>query len=304
MKTVKKQYLLEGFNCANCADKIKAEIAGLPGMVKADIDLLSQILFIETQNYEETTEKLIKQIVAKYEPAVNVKENISAAEKKVIYLANLSCADCANKIENKIREIKEIKSANVDFVSQKLSVEIYDKQTMPSVLKEIVRAVNDTDPGVSVSFRDLNKDKTNPELINKNIKIRIALSLTLFLSALIFNFPKYLEFGLFFISYLLAGGDVLLRAVNNIRKGNVFDENFLMGIATIGAFAIGEYPEGVAVMLFYQTGEIFQNIAVNRSRKSISALMDIRPDYANLKTEEGIEKVDPEEVSIDDIIVV
>ena len=112
------------------------------------------------------------------------------------------------------------------------------------------------------------------------------------------------KLAVFLVSYFIIGGDVLLSAVKNILKGQVFDENFLMAIATIGAFAIGEYPEGVAVMLFYQLGELFQGIAVNNSRKSIIALMDIRPDYANLKTDTGIKKVNPEEIKVADIIVV
>ena len=94
------------------------------------------------------------------------------------------------------------------------------------------------------------------------------------------------------------------RAVKNIFKGQVFDENFLMSIATIGAFFIGEYPEGVAVMLFYQVGELFQSYAVGKSRKSIASLMDIRPDYANVKKGDGLVKVDPDEVQIGDIIVI
>jgi Cd2+/Zn2+-exporting ATPase len=85
-----------------------------------------------------------------------------------------------------------------------------------------------------------------------------------------------------FGSYLIAGGDILMKAARNIVRGNIFDENFLMSIATIGAFLIGEYPEGVAVMLFYQVGELFQDYAVDTSRKSIAELMDIRPDYANV----------------------
>ena len=112
------------------------------------------------------------------------------------------------------------------------------------------------------------------------------------------------KLAVFLVSYFIIGGDVLLSAVKNILKGQVFDENFLMAIATVGAFAIGEYPEGVAVMLFYQLGELFQGIAVNNSRKSIIALMDIRPDYANLKTDNGIKKVNPEEIKVADIIVV
>ena len=88
----------------------------------------------------------------------------------------------------------------------------------------------------------------------------------------------------FVASYIVVGGEVLLTAARNIAKGNVFDENFLMTVATLGAFAIGDFPEAVAVMLFYQIGELFQSIAVNNSRKSIADLMNIRPDYANIKT--------------------
>lgn len=115
---------------------------------------------------------------------------------------------------------------------------------------------------------------------------------------------EWLQIDLFIISYIIVGGDVVKRAVKNIFKGQVFDENFLMSIATIGAFFIGEYPEGVAVMLFYQVGELFQSYAVGKSRKSIASLMDIRPDYANVKKGDELVKVDPDEVQIGDIIVI
>lgn len=115
---------------------------------------------------------------------------------------------------------------------------------------------------------------------------------------------EWLQIALFIISYIIVGGDVVKRAVKNIFKGQVFDESFLMSIATIGAFFIGEYPEGVAVMLFYQVGELFQSYAVAKSRKSIASLMDIRPDYANVKKGDELVKVDPDEVQIGDIIVI
>lgn len=115
---------------------------------------------------------------------------------------------------------------------------------------------------------------------------------------------EWLQIALFIISYIIVGEDVVKRAVKNIFKGQVFDENFLMSIATIGAFFIGEYPEGVAVMLFYQVGELFQSYAVGKSRKSIASLMDIRPDYANVKKGDELVKVDPDEVQIGDIIVI
>jgi len=124
------------------------------------------------------------------------------------------------------------------------------------------------------------------------------------ITALVESNMEWIELALFLASYLIAGGDVLFKAVRNIVKGNIFDENFLMGIATIGAFLIGEYPEGVAVMLFYQVGELFQDYAVNTSRKSIAELMDIRPDHANIYKGNELVQVDPDEIKVGDIIVI
>lgn len=135
--------------------------------------------------------------------------------------------------------------------------------------------------------------------------VRILVAAVLFIVALVI--PAELFFvkaGCYFASYIIVGYDVVLRAVKSITRGNVFNENFLMSIATIGAFIIGEYPEAVAVMLFYQVGELFQSYAVNKSRKSITALMEIRPDYANLKVGDSDKRIDPEEVAVNDIIVV
>ena len=109
---------------------------------------------------------------------------------------------------------------------------------------------------------------------------------------------------LFLVPYLVIGWDVLWKAIRNIMRGQVFDENFLMCVATIGALIIGEYPEAVAVMLFYQVGELFQSVAVSRSRQSISELMDIRPDYANVEREGQLVQVDPDEVAVGDVIVI
>lgn len=135
--------------------------------------------------------------------------------------------------------------------------------------------------------------------------IKIVIALILFLVALIVPLESQLiNNGLFVISYLIVGLEIVLKAIRNIFKGKVFDENFLMAIATIGAFVIGEYPEAVAVMLFYQIGEAFQDYAVDKSRKSIISLMDIRPDFANIQRNGKIDKINPEEVNVGDIIVV
>jgi Cd2+/Zn2+-exporting ATPase len=137
----------------------------------------------------------------------------------------------------------------------------------------------------------------------KKLLLRLIISSIFFVSA-IFISHSQLKLILYVISYILAGGDVVKRALENIKEGEVFDENFLMAVASIGAFLIGEAPEGVAVMLFYQVGEMFQSYAVGQSRRSIAGLMDIRPDYANVLRDGEVVTISPEEVELDEIIVV
>ena len=139
----------------------------------------------------------------------------------------------------------------------------------------------------------------------KKRAIKILIALIIYIVAIVGNFGNELiKDALFIISYLIVGLSILKKAVRNIFRGKVFDENFLMAVATLGAFGVGEFPEAVAVMLFYQIGELFQSYAVDKSRKSISSLMDIRPDYANVLRDGKEEKVDPDEVKIGEIIVV
>ncbi len=134
---------------------------------------------------------------------------------------------------------------------------------------------------------------------------KIIIALILFIIALVVPFTnEWINKAIFIVSYLIVGLEVIKEALEHLFKGKLFDENFLMAIATIGAFGVGEFPEAVSVMLFYQIGELFQNYAVDKSRKSIASLMDIRPDFANIKIGDKIEKVSPEEVKIGDIIVV
>ena len=134
---------------------------------------------------------------------------------------------------------------------------------------------------------------------------KIIVSAILFLIAIIIPFKNiWIKRAIFIVSYIIVGFEILKKAFKNIKRGKVFDENFLMSVATLGAFGIGEFPEAVAVMLFYQVGELFQSYAVDKSRKSISNLMDIRPDYANLLKDEKEEKIDPDDIKIGDIIIV
>lgn len=135
--------------------------------------------------------------------------------------------------------------------------------------------------------------------------IKIVIAFLLFMVSLFVSFGNiWINRTIYIISYLLVGAEIVWKAFQNILKGNVLDEHFLMAVATIGAFAIGEFPEAVAVMLFYQVGELFQDYAVDKSKKSITNLMDIRPDFANLKCNGSIQKVSPDEVKLGDTIVV
>lgn len=133
---------------------------------------------------------------------------------------------------------------------------------------------------------------------------KILVALLIFTLAMITSPSENIRVVMFIVAYLISGGDVILKAIKNILKGEIFDENFLMGLATFGAFAIKEYPEAVMVMILYQIGEFLQDKAVEKSRKSISELMNIRPDYANLETENGMLKTNPTDVKIGDIIIV
>ena len=138
----------------------------------------------------------------------------------------------------------------------------------------------------------------------KHLLARIVIAAILFFAGSLFYLPEYMEAGIFLICYIVVGWDIVWKAITNILHGQVFDENFLMTIATIGALVLGEHSEGVAVMLFYQVGEWFQSYAVSKSRKSIASLMDIRPDYANIERDGKLEKVDPDEVEVGSVIVV
>ena len=220
---------------------------------------------------------------------------------KELLLEGLDCVNCALKIENKVKTIPGVKNAHIDFISQKLTLEILDFNEVNSIVKKTTSIAKSIESNISI--RDNLKIETNENNNKSNILI-LGLSVILFVSAYILPITSLSKNILFLISYLLVGTEILLKAIKNILKGQIFDENFLMSIATLGAFLIGEFPEAAAVMIFYQIGEFFQDMAVNKSRKSIKALMDFRPDYANLKVDNEIKKVSPEEVKVEDLIVV
>lgn len=239
-----------------------------------------------------------------------------ANERRIeLLLEGLDCASCASKIETGINRLEDVKLASLNFITKTLAIEINNVDRIEAIITHAKEIVRKYEPDVEViegSKKSIDRDSCghdhschdHGEDVGKKELIKLGVGGVLFGVGLIFKFSPMIEFILFFISYIIVGQEVLLRAGRNILRGKIFDENFLMAIATVGAFIIGEFPEGVGVMIFYQIGEYMQGRAVNRSRQSIADLMNIRPDYANLKVENELKKVSPEEVNIEDIIIV
>lgn len=229
-------------------------------------------------------------------------------------LQGLSCASCAVKIENKIQSQAGVKSANVNALTGTLKAEFKDKEAERGALDLVKQIVNKLEPDVKVSEKGerleegqshshshdaVNSKKELSLILSGSLFFVLALSLQYLLKA-----KPYIILPFFMLAYIILGGEVLYAAFKNIRRGRIFDENFLMGVATLGALATRNYAEAVAVMLFYRVGEYFQDLAVKRSKKSISELIDIRPDYANLKKGNDFEKIHPAKVQVSDIILI
>lgn len=235
--------------------------------------------------------------------------------KRVFILKGLDCPNCSAKIEKEVGELDGVTSSTVNLMNQTLTVQA-GTSVAASLLDTVTTIVHSHEPDVEVSEKQLEatapvkKDEKaavyNDEDKKRTIRLAvgavvyaIGMALTVFA-----KLPTLAELAFLIVAYVILGWDVVWQAVKNITRGQVFDEHFLMSVSTIGAFAIGEYPEAVAVMLFYQVGEFFQSLAVKRSRKSISDLMDIRPDSATVKRNGVLQVVFPESVAVGEIIVV
>ncbi|WP_461205386.1 heavy metal translocating P-type ATPase [Clostridium sp. DL1XJH146] len=244
------------------------------------------------------------------------KYNFDSSSENIVLkeytLKGLNCAGCAAKIEKNVRGLEGIKEASLNFALSKLEVRVEkeDESKIANRIKDIVLAL---EPDVKVIDNDLvdcrkdelvsgNRENDENERNNKLI-MRIGFSLAALVIGFLFKDRSW-AVGIFLVSYLVIGYDIVLKSIKNIMAGEIFDENFLMSVATIAALGLKEYPEAIMVMLLYQVGEYFQDKAVESSRKSISDLMDIRPEYANLLIENNIKKVIPKEVKVGDIILV
>ena len=220
-----------------------------------------------------------------------------------LYVKNLDCANCANKIEAYVRKMDNIRDASMNFSQGVLFVELQDASRSEDTIKAIMAVIPTLEDGVTVELEKTTEEEKPSRMFSFQENARLYLGILLFAAAVVLEAQSW-SVWLFLAAYVMAGGKVVYIALRNILKGEVFDENFLMSVATTGALAIGSYEEAVAVMIFYEIGEMFQSYAVNRSRKSISSLMNIRADYANLWKDGKEVRVSPEAVGLHDLIVI
>lgn len=233
--------------------------------------------------------------------------------EKVYFLQGLGCANCASKIETAAKALDGVSSASVNFMTTTLKLELREGYS-GNISDAVEKTVHKYEPEIIVLDKSEQNTKSDTHdhahggESGKKQMIQLIAGAVVFgvgiLLSRLYELNLYVELAVFLASYIILGGKVVLKALKNITKGQIFDENFLMSVATIGAFAIGDFAEAVAVMLFYQVGEYFQDTAVRRSKKSIADLMDIRPDSATVKIDGELIKVAPETVTIGDIIVV
>ena len=291
------RYSLVGLDCPNCAAKIERELRKIKGLEEVNVNFNS--LSVELP---ENLEAEARAVIARVEPEVKFERTKDS--KIRCSLDGLDCANCAAKIEAELNKVKGLENVKINFATKNVE--------LPSELfKRAGELISKVEP--DIKLRKIEGCGLSPHEEKEEEKSKLWLITgagILFLIGLIFNEQlhrtpySWAEYFILITAYLLVGWPVVASAAKKIIRGQLFDENFLMTIATGGAIAIHQLPEATGVMLFYAVGEYFQSRAINRSRRSISNLLNIQPEYANLKENGGSRQVKPDEVEVGQLIIV
>lgn len=305
---MKRIYILEGLDCANYAEEIRAEVEKDERVKSAGMNFMKQELTVEAENSCSPDELMttVTEVVAKYEPDVTVRERQTFKEKKYI-IDGLDCAQCAEEVREAVEKSDYANGAKMNFIKKELTVTpskiISDKE----LLKQVTATVTAVEPDVTVSEKENHVEKkvSYTKDIVKMISAGILFIVAFILEKTIGTeqlVPKIAILTMYLAAYVICGLEVAITSIKAIAKKNFFNENTLMLIASIGAIVLGEYEEAVAVMLFYTVGEFFQSIAVNKSRRSISSLIKTKPETADVLIDGEYITVDPENVETGSII--
>ena len=298
------QYCVVGIDCADCAAELAEEIRKIEGVLSADIHFMQQKLYFTCDEEKHSAiEQKVFDIIHDDEPdAVITALHDETKHLFKFNIKNIDCADCANEIAEKAMEIEGVEHAEADFMHAILRVQFATSEytRIENALREMI-AREEPEVEFSRYYAEQKVEKKEDHSTQMMI-VRLVLGASLFglsfiLTGIISNISTL-------VAYIILGYDVIYKAFNNLRRGKLLDENFLMTIATFAALYLSDWKEATGVMLFYQIGEFFQDLAVDHSRKSIAALMDIRPDYASVQSGTEFIKVDPTEVQIGEIIQV
>lgn len=286
---------LKNLDCAHCTSEIERKLSLETGVKEVRLDFMTKKLTIESEQDQNPQFWENLERVAKAASPSLVLLNLEAKWVRKWLVSGLDCASCANEVERAIEQMDGISSVTLDFMTKKLIVKATEPEA-ESFWKAVEATAKKAEPGISLQGEEDFVTKSPSPWINLNLA-RLAISFSFLLGGFLVGDPFFAML-LVIVSYLVSGYDVLFKAALNIVRGKVFDENFLMSIASLGAMAIGQFSEGAAVMLFYQTGEFFQNAAVDTSRRSISEAMNLKSEFARLVSGDSVEKMPPEDVRV------
>ena len=288
----KAVFILENLGCANCAAKMEHKIKELPGVEYATITYATRQLRLSADNAAALLPD-IQKICAAIEPDVRViprKKSVGKGTTQVYTLENLGCANCAAKMEAKINALDDVSSATITYATRQLKVTGKDPDSLLPQLRDICQSIEsdvqvipkETRPKALIPEASASAGKAVKKKMPAETKtlIGIIIGAALFVIGEIMErtLPPVYNIPVFVLAYIILGGRIVVTAAKNLMKGQVFDENFLMSVATLAAFAIQDYPEAVGVMLFYRIGEYFEDRAVEKSRKQIMDAVDMRPE--------------------------
>ncbi len=309
----KQVFIIEGLDCANCAAKIERKINELPEVEEAILTFATKQLRViakEPLALLPAIQAICTSVEAGAQVTPRGGKNSDTETTKIYSLENLDCANCAAKMERKINELAEVDEATITYTTKQLKITASSPDALLPKIRQICTSIDSkvvvTPKAEKTQIPAAQSSSTKKEISHETKTLwQIAIGALLFVGGLLtsqslsqWTLPIYL------VAYVILGGRIVLTAAKNLTHGQVFDENFLMSIATLGAFAISEYPEAVGVMLFYRIGEYFEERAVEKSRSQIMDAVDMRPEVVNLLLGDEVRVIAAEKADVGDIVLV